>query len=362
MIEPRARSIVARIASAVISWGACSAVCALAFAIPVIDRVTLGPSFMNSILFASVLALVPGAFIAFLLGRCKRTPPKPSKEWPFNRKQTLILVISVSLLLGIVSMLSTWALQSREDGNAAKAEEARTRFVVVSYTGTGPGFSSEAVNQTLAELEDSFQKLKDNWEFPEMADRISVWLFRDLQDYQAATGAQDAAGHAYCTAEHGAVIVVPLEKAPSSAIEVDSSRTPTHEMVHALMCQSLGSEAFYSIPRWFHEGLAEQYAMEGLARIIPRVKKRVALWFNRENLMETDRFCALRLKTIDIVEFLLFYETAREFVNSLEARYNERSLNLVVGDVRTGLTFDESMQTRFGGTCNELYSRWKDGL
>ena len=249
-----------------------------------------------------------------------------------------------------------------EKKNAVTAEEARDRFALTLYPGSGPEFNPEAVNQTLRELEDSFHRLQDIWVLPETADKIRVWLFRNLQDYQTITGNQDAGGHASCPSEVGPAIVIPLERAPSAATDDNFSRTPMHEMVHALMCQSLGNEAFYSMPRWFLEGMAERYEMEGIARIMSRVEMRARLWLSRHSLMAPDRFCARRLTARDELERALFYETSREFANSLEARHGIEALNLVVDDVRTGVTFDESMEKRMGGSCNELYMRWKDSF
>ena len=128
------------------------------------------------------------------------------------------------------------------------------------------------------------------------------------------------------------------------------------------MCLSLGQEAFYSIPRWFLEGMAQRYEMEGIARIMPRVEKRATLWLNRDNLMAPNRFCARRLRARDELEGALFYETSREFVNSLETRHGIEALNLVVDDVWTGATFNESLEKSMGGSCNELYTRWKDSF
>ena len=254
---------------------------------------------------------------------------------------------------------STVKREFEERKNAITAKEARIRFAVTLYPGLGPEFNPEAVNQTLRELEDSFQRLQNTWVLPEMSNKIRVWLFRNLQDYQTITGNQDAGGHASCPSELGPAIVIPLERAPSAATDDNFSRTPMHEMVHALMCQSLGNEAFYSIPRWYLEGVAQRYEMEGISRIMSRVQKRTSLWLSKTSLMAPDRFCARRLRTRDELEHALFYETSREFVNSLEARHGIEALNLMADDVRTGATFNESLEKRMGGSCNELYMKWK---
>ena len=131
-----------------------------------------------------------------------------------------------------------------------------------------------------------------------------------------------------------------------------------------MMCQSLGEKKFYSIPRWFLEGMAGRYELEGVdpVRFFIRAEKRARLWFNRNNLMAPERFCALRLNAKNESEGHTFYETSREFVNSLESRHGTDALNRVVDDVGAGTTFKDSMKRRLGDTCKEVYTEWKNSL
>ncbi len=341
------------------SWVFLSVVLAVAFTIVAIERTSLGPLFVPNILKAWTLACLAGTFLTVLLERHKANQTKPSKGNQLTRRQAVVLVVVGLIVIPAILGVGTLKREFEEHRNAQTAEVAKNRFAVAMYSGMGPEFELEAVNQTLKELEDSFQRLRHTWVFPETVDKISVWLLRNLQDYQSTTGKQDAAGHAFCPSEFGPVIVIPLEKAPTAAADDNFSRTPMHEMVHALMCQSLGEEAFYAVPRWFHEGTAERYEMEGFLRIMPRVEKRALLWLNRHRLMAPDGFCAMRLGATDVLERARFYETSREFVGSLETSHGLDALNLILDDVRAGTTFNESMERRLGGSCSELYSRWK---
>ena len=357
--EKGIRHSIGTIVSATASWVFLSAVLAMLFTIVAIEWTTLGSLFIPRIYSAWAMASLAGALLTFLLERQKAKRTRPSNGKPLTRRQVLVLAIGGLLMVSAMLGVGPVKRELEEKRNAVAAEEARGRFAIILYPGPGPGFNPEAVNQTLRELEESFHRLQDIWVSPETADKIRVWLFRNLQDYQTITGNQDASGHASCPSEFGPTIVIPLERAPSTATDDNFSRTPMHEMVHALMCQSLGREDFYSMPRWFLEGMAERYEMEGIARIMFRVERRAMLWLSRHNLMVPDRFCARRLRARDGVERALFYETSREFVNSLEARHGIEALNLVVDDIRRGATFNESMEKRMGGSCNELYMRWK---
>lgn len=353
---------VGTVVSAATSWIFLSAILALALTIPVIERTPLGPLFIPTILTAWALACLAGIVLTVLLERQKARRTKPSKAKPVTRRQAVALVVVGLLIISAMFGVGIVKREFEEHSNAHTAEVARNRFAVVMYSGMGPEFELEAVNQTLKELEDSFQRLRHTWVLPKPTDKIRVWLLRNLQDYQLTTGKQDAGGHAFCPSEFGPVIVIPLERAPSAATDDNFTRTPVHEMVHALMCQSLGEEAFYGLPRWYHEGMAERYEMEGFLRFMLRVEKRALLWLNRHRLMVPEEFCALRLGTTDVLERARFYETSREFVNSLEAGHGLDALNLIVNDVRTGTTFNESMERRLGGSCSELYSTWRDSF
>ena len=274
------------------------------------------------------------------------------------------MIVAGVLLVAAVPLSGLADREFKEWRNAGKAAEAKQRFTVTSYVGRGPEFDTEAVNQTLWELEDSYQKLEHNWALPHEASKIQVWLFRNLEDYQARTGKDYAGGHASCLDEYGPVVVIPLEEAPRASSGDSLSRTPMHEMVHGMMCQSLGEAKFYSLPRWFHEGMAERYEMAGLnpARFMLRAEKRAKLWFNKQNLMEPARFCAIGLNSRNRVELHTFYETSREFVNSLESSRGIGTLNLLVDDVGRGAIFEDSLEKRFGGSCKELYNEWKNSF
>ena len=344
------------------SWVFLSGILAVAFTVAVIERTSLGPLFVPNILTAWALACLAGTLLTVLLERHKAQRTKPHEGNRLTRRQAVVLVVVGLIAIPAILGAGTLKQEFEEQRNAHMAEEARNRFAVVMYSGMGPEFELEAVNQTLKELEDSFQRLRHTWALPETVDKISVWLLRNLQDYQSITGKQDASGHVFCPTELGPVIVIPLEKAPSATTDDNFSRTPMHEMVHALMCQSLGEEAFYDLPRWFHEGMAERYEMEGFSRVMMRVQKRALLWLNRHRLMAPDRFCAIQGGATELLKRALFYETSGEFVNSLEVKHGLYSLNFILDDVRTGATFKESMERRLRGSCNELYTRWRDSF
>ena len=360
------KEVLGKTATVTLSWGVNSAGLAALFLVLTITFVPLGPRFTPSIIAACILAVPAAGLVTALEHRNTREKSQISSRWTFNQKQRKIIdrsIIPVGLLVlvALIAICLTF-IEIRENANAAKSEAALQKFVVTSYLGNGPEFETEAFNQTLAELEDSYQSLKDHWILPSEAKAIQVQLFRDLKGYQAMTGKERTEGHLWCSEEFGPVVAIPLEKAPSTSNDDAVSRTPMHEMVHTLMCQSIGQEGFLSIPSWFHEGIAMRHHTTGFQRFWVRGFIRTRTWWNREKFLHQEDFCNKHPSTLDEGQQKVFYDTAMEFVRFLESGHGLDTLNLISDDVRTGTTFDKSMRTRLGGTCLDLYSNWKESF
>ena len=137
----------------------------------------------------------------------------------------------------------------------------------------------------------------------------------------------------------------------------DLSPAPLHEMVHAMVCQSVGAEAMISIPSWYHEGLAQLHSMRGIARVGDRVFSRLVVRFRRGGRLPPDRFCFGR-PVSSSAGAALFYGVAWEFVRFLSAQHGVDDLNGVVTDVADGMRFRDSLLSKFGGDCTDLYGRW----
>ena len=336
------------------TWVLLSAFFIVVFTSATIELVTLGPRFMHSILITWALAWLVAGLVTALIRRLN------TKGRSTRKQNVMVFTTLLVLALGVVTTPFI-EREIKERRNEEKAEAALKRYTLASHLGVGKEFDKQAVNQTLAELEDSYHRLRDIWPLHEDAGKIYVQLFRNLQSYHKETGNLGAAGHLHCT-EYSPVISIPLEKAPSASTPDNFSRTPMHEMVHALMCQSLGREAFISIPVWFHEGMATRYHTEGFLRVMKRVEIRVATWLIRNDLTNTKAFCNQGPLRSDRKGMAIFYVTSLEFVNHLEDSFDLETLNSVVDDVREGKGFEESIYSRLGGGCEELYGQWRDSF
>ena len=74
------------------------------------------------------------------------------------------------------------------------------------------------------------------------------------------------------------------------------------------------------IPRWFHEGTAQRYEVDGHARIGMRTINRVRTWLSNDEFLAEDRFCAKRFNPRDAREQSIFYRTSLEFTRHLDTK------------------------------------------
>ena len=236
---------------------------------------------------------------------------------------------------------------------ATDADAARQRFVVPDTS----RFSSDDVERALAEFERAARHLEGLWPSMEGRGPVVLELYPNLEEYRTERGLQWSRGSVECR-EHETVISVPLGNTSGIMTEgPHPSPAPLHEMVHAMVCQSLGVRAMLSIPSWFHEGLAQLHAKQGVARVGDRVFNRLVVWVKRGDRLSPERLCYGKPSTSS-AEASYFYDVSWEFIRYLGAQHGVDDLNGVVEDVGDGTGFGDSLLTRFGGECADLYAKW----
>ena len=338
-----------------IRWTLLSAVLWLLLLPFVVDVVALGPWFRWAMLGSLAVAISLSFLLLVSFG--------PALEWVVNRLRNIHIpsrsrqgdrVLGGVIILVVVGLAAGGIIwfKSHQSKIVADAESAMANFEV-NYA---KGVDLSRLNQTLAEFERARRSIERVW--PNLSDRspITLRLFGSIEEYHAVTGRHHTAGVAFCPST-GAVVWVPLEQAIELPGEDDHTLTPLHEMVHAIMCQYLGQEAFYSIPRWFHESMAELYENEARHLRAGRATNRFNVWLNGNRLMSPDTFCTEPFMRPES-EIGLFYMTVLEFARFLEAEQSRDSLLGVVDDVRNGIGFEDSLRGHFGSTCVELYGNW----
>ena len=349
--------VVLNLIGAVISWLFLWALITFVVELVIVEAVSLGPRFGTMTMVVAPLVALP---VATRLALIKPRRATRSDDWMKRhpRKAALfyIALVVASLLMMAIAM-SPRIIEHRSRGSDAEA--ALQSFVPIHEAGLDPA----KVERTLAEFERARSHLANKWQIPDTSLPISLYLFRDMREYKAYMaifGREWSGGHATCL-DGGATIGVPLEDASNVFEESPASRTPLHEMVHATWCQSLGRSSYRSIPRWFHEGMAQWHANEGWRQFPERAMNRWAVWVSRESLLPATEFCGYTAGG-SRTEIRLLYSASWEFIRSIEAGYGIQSLNEVVEDVRSGKSFRDSLVDRFGGSCTELYATWVQRL
>ena len=320
----------------------------------VFDKVSLGGRFGLAVVATLAASVCIVFFTALSIIRSSGQWVEQFNSWSRRNASRLSIGVPAILLLIPGLFLSPYACESLS--RAADAESAQQVFELEGISSIEPG----SMEYTLAEFERSRRRLEGIWPLPEDTPPISLHFFRDISEYHSTIGSEWSAGLLWCQ-ETRATIFVPLEEVPDIFSEDEESDTPLHEMVHAMICQSIGKQAFRSIPSWFHEGIAQFHEYGSFFRFSARVNNRISVWFKRQELMNPNRFCSY-IPHDDYAEISLFYATAWEFVRSLAVGRGIDALNAVVADVGSGMAFEDSLRNHFGGTCIDLYSEWFHSL
>lgn len=340
-----------------IAWLICLAMAAIIAGLAVAATVSLGPRFEIATVAAVLLTTL--FLVAFRLRR-KPSRIRDPHLWYKRRARKMLFIWIAIFALGSVTLLIVGVeIVSAIIDHRARPQDAEAALesFVPKYA---PDVDQARLERTLAEFERIRRDFADQWVIPASSPRIRLRLFRDADDYRAYTSGKRiiewSSGYVSCS-ENGVSIVVPLEEASNVLDELPISSTTKHEMMHAMWCQRLGAESFWSIPLWFHEGMAERYGNKGIERPDREIINRWWVWFSRDNLLSPLQFCNYQLTGVH-TEIGLFYATSWEFIRSLEASNGIQTLNSLVEDVGGGKDFEGSLSDRVGGTCDELYREW----
>ena len=321
----------------------------LLFLVAVLETIPLGSRFDVSI----TVALIASALVALLLAIRLVCSPSRRRVTLSRRAELLIVVGGMLLLVGIsVGTLIGGPILERGP-RAADADAARQRFVVPDTS----RFPSDDVERALGEFERAARRFEGLWPSMEGRGPVVLELYPNVEAYRTERGLQWSRGSVECR-EHETVISVPLGNTSGIMTEgPHPSSVPMHEMVHAMVCQRLGARSMLSVPSWFHEGLAQLHAKQGVARVGDRVFNRLVVWVKRGDRLSPERLCYGKPSTSS-AEPSYFYEVSWEFIRYLGVHHGVDDLNGVVKDVGAGMGFRDSLLARFGGDCTSHYSKW----
>ena len=320
------------------------------FGLVAVELIPLGSQFGLLLVVVPFIALMVTVLIKVLPALI---PLRRRRAGISSREQAAIfgLLALVIIAAALITPTTIERLSRNEDAKAA------IRHFAIEHD---PGVELGSLERTLAEFERARRRMSEEWTVQPDAPPISLEILQDMETYRQIRHEDWSTGFAICR-ERGIVIVVPVEGESGVMNEYDRSDTPRHEMVHGMMCQILGQEAYFSIQLWYHEGLAQLYQNDKLTNLFDRVFNRLDVWLNRDRLPSPERFCDYRLDGSD-PDVRLFYQTSWEFVRSLESARGRADLNAIVTDVAAGDTFERSMERRLGGVCADLYAEWREIL
>ena len=314
-----------------------------------VDQTPIGPTF-NLLLLGSTIAGTATAALVILFFLSRTTTQKTKREVPL--RNYIYLAVKLLVLAAFIAAFVVIWVGVRDSQTKKKAATAQREFKIEHQ---GAGFERGQVDQTLAELQEAYETLSGELPEPIGESQITIKTYRDLTEYRTDLGFERSFGAVRCTL-NGPIIYIPLEES-NILTEDEGSRTPKHEMVHAVMCQALGMEKMYSIPSWFHEGMAQIYENDGPYKFFDRVLNRTFVWFLQSKLAPGKNFCTE--PTWDSgFEATLFYGTSLEFVRAMESKHGRDKLISVIQEVQQGASFPMSLRSQFGESCDGLYSKW----
>ena len=325
----------------------------------VVDAIPLGDRFDIMALALSAggaMVIVAGCTVA--IHKLQNVSAAVDRRLLLELKRITTTRLIVYCLAGILAVLLTvTAVYVIQDAlvrtNAARASHEIT---VLHSTNIREEEHAPGIRATLAEFERARRRLLGIWPAYHRDGQITVQLFSTETEYQEFMGRDDALGSAWCHT-HGSTIAVPLEDGAKWYEEKDVSTTPMHEMVHAEMCRILGFNAYHSIPRWFHEGLAELHSNRGAKHKVDRALNRIYVRLNKEKLTSSSQFCQ-HFPQIVGESRRWFYVASWEFVRTLENHHGKNALDRVLSRTKSGTPFNDNLITELGGSCSSLYQSW----
>jgi hypothetical protein len=274
----------------------------------------------------------------------KRYSSRPSK-----RKLFWLIGLFCAVVLAVV--IGYWQFTEAENRDLLRT--AAEHFVIDSR----PDVSQGQEDSTAIELERAYRHLSDIVPEFSVEQPIVVHVYPNVTEMQRLTGRSgNTAGFTGCS-PNGPIMFLPAER------DTDDSRTstPGHEMVHAIMCEMLGTESTDDIPKWFNEGLAEYESKLGWERMMERNKIRIFVVSNREDIMQ---YTALDLYNPVLSDDYdeIFYRSSFEFMRYIISESSRLAPWEIINAVKEGQTFALAFQNAVGDSPSSMYQKWVDNF
>jgi hypothetical protein len=291
--------------------------------------------------------LVLGAGLVCGLRRLRKQGKRSQRPRRTRRDTAILAILVLCVALAVIPLV---IYQNQKDVATKRnlLSSANTHFQVL-----GSDVTQEDINATLMALERAHQELDAHLSPQYTSVAIKVRLFPSLDEYQQSLNDQSI-GTTNCS-EGVPEISLPVQQPRDALPGQPASLTPKHEMVHAIICGMAGPS---SIPRWFHEGLAEYESLKGMDWLVARTSLRLYLWGERESILTEDALVSYSANgsTRELQE--LYYATSFEFMRYIVRSLKGRSPWGIVTGVSDGRSFDSCFEDATGHNFEGLYSQW----
>jgi len=280
--------------------------------------------------------------------RSLRRQEKP-KERPRRSRVHRAIIVSVLVLI----MLAGISLPIYKNQKTVGENRNLLNSAVMHFQVTAPGVTQKSINATLVDLERAYEELDDHLSAAERTVIMKVRLFPSLDAFQQYTNGQYL-GITSCS-DGAPAITLPARQPGDALPGQPGALTPRHEMVHAMICMTAGP---ISIPRWFHEGLAEYETLKGVDWLVSRTGLRLFLWGERDRIPSQNALASYSpdssTKELEGLHYATSFELMRYIVRSLKGR----SPWMIVREVSEGRSFDSCLEDATGHGFGELYGEW----
>jgi hypothetical protein len=314
---------------------------------PVSYLLPLGPPWAYRHLIAGALVIAAGLSLYAGARLCEERARRLGAR---TRRQLMIACFAI--VFSAFGAALVWPLYFDPRRTAENRAVARTFADFQSADGM-PGRDLDGM---LSEIGAAWMDLPEDWRQPLLRSVPAVTLYVDVEGYQwAATMPERVWGDARCPG--GRPVIRLPAKTPHDSPFGQLSTGPKHELVHAAVCAMVGEEGMSSIPLWFHEGVADFLASDGLSRIQIRNHAKSVVWRTRNSLPAAAAICRTTPGHLDMLPET-FYPVAEQFVGALTARYGPEWYVLVLDRMTGTVDFDGAFEAATGGSCEAEYERW----
>jgi len=265
-------------------------------------------------------------------------------------KQARIALIFFAL--SSLLMLSVWVYRDFVKPGQLLGRAER-QFEIVLHG----GITSGSVKSTLVVLQEELDRLRKTYKPSNTYDRITVYLYPDVNSLQSDTGQSDAYGVFRVTNDGSPLIFLVAETANNPMKSSLTTPTPSHEVSHLVIYEMLGTNGVRMLPRGIYEGIAVQDSLVGAQRFLERIFLRLDLMMSPVNIADIKNFL-LYGEFSDTTPVSQLYSASYEFVDYLTDQYGDGIFKEIFQYIIDGNHFLIGFYRIVGADFGDVFDDW----